>query len=234
MKKTPFSPKPHNRAQSPRVLTELALLNGPQKLTFRNRAIQSTDSVVADKDYTLAFNLAKSVCLPSNMEHHDHLTKLKAIRSATKSMVLAMQKNHVTHKRVLELRKTTRQAVVEANAKSAELEESKQKMAELQTEIARLTGLVNSAEADKQKAAAVLKDKYLRELAKLKKKKDAEITKLEKSLEDAEDRGYKKGEATYIQQCEAAKDIFFKCGWKAAVVHLGHSQETEVFLHPLP
>lgn len=37
------------------------------KLTFRNRAIQSTDSVVADKDYTLAFNLAKSVCLPSDM-----------------------------------------------------------------------------------------------------------------------------------------------------------------------
>ncbi|GMP92106.1 hypothetical protein CsSME_00042474 [Camellia sinensis var. sinensis] len=59
-------------------------------MTYKNRAITTTDSVVADKDHTLAFNLAKSVCLPSDMEHHDHLTELKAIRSATKSMVLAM------------------------------------------------------------------------------------------------------------------------------------------------
>ncbi|GMP62291.1 hypothetical protein CsSME_00024447 [Camellia sinensis var. sinensis] len=59
-------------------------------MTYKNRTISNTDSVVADKDHTLAFNLAKSVCLPADMEHHDHLTELKAIRSATKSMVLAM------------------------------------------------------------------------------------------------------------------------------------------------
>ncbi|GMP49650.1 hypothetical protein CsSME_00016569 [Camellia sinensis var. sinensis] len=59
-------------------------------MSFKNRAITNTDSVVAEKDHSLAFNLAKSVCLPADMEHHDHLTELKAIRSATKSMVLAM------------------------------------------------------------------------------------------------------------------------------------------------
>ena len=51
-------------------------------------------------------------------------------------------------------------------------------------------------------------------------------------MEDAEDRGYKEGEATYILQCEAAKDIFFECGWKMAVTQLGHGPETEVFLNP--
>ncbi|XP_028096975.1 uncharacterized protein LOC114296834 [Camellia sinensis] len=120
------------------------------KITFQNHAIKDSDSVVVKKDHFLVFNLAKSVCLPADMEHHNHLTELKAIRSATKSMVLAMQKNHIAHKRVLELRKTTRQAVAEANAKTTELEESKKQVAELQTEMARLTGLVSSAEADKK------------------------------------------------------------------------------------
>ena len=79
-----------------------------------------------------------------------------------------------------------------------------------------------------------MKDKYLRELAKLERKKNVEITELEKKVENAEDRGYKEGEATYILQCEAAKDIFFKCGWKAAVAQLGHGQETEVFINSHP
>ena len=39
----------------------------------------------------MAFNLAKSVCLPADMEHHKNLTELKAIRSATKSMILVSQ-----------------------------------------------------------------------------------------------------------------------------------------------
>ena len=53
-------------------------------------------------------------------------------------------------------------------------------------------------------------------------------------MEDAEDRGYKEGEATYILQCEAAKDIFFNCGWKRATAQLGHGSEPEVFLNPPP
>ncbi|XP_028122413.1 uncharacterized protein LOC114319591 [Camellia sinensis] len=202
------------------------------KITFQNRAITDSDLVVAEKDRLMAFNLAKGVCLPADMRHHDHLTELKALRSSTKSMVLAIQKNHIAHKRVLELQKTTRQAMVEANEKAAELKASQQKVAELETEVARLTGLVTSVDADKQKALAVMKDKYLRELAKLEGKKSAEITKLEKKLEDAEDRGFKEGEALYIKQREAAKDLFFKCGWRAAVVQLGQGSETEVFNPP--
>ncbi|GMP81592.1 hypothetical protein CsSME_00036245 [Camellia sinensis var. sinensis] len=131
-----------------------------------------------------------------------------------------MQKNHVAHKRVLELCKTVRLVVVDVNAKMVELNEMKQKASELEADNARLTELVNTAEADKQKALTVLKDRYLRELAKLEKKKDAEIAELKKSVDDAENRGYKEGKATYILQCEAAKDIFFKCRWKAAMSKL--------------
>lgn len=144
----------------------------------------------------------------------------------------AMQKNQIAHKRVLELRKTTRQAVAEADQKTVELNEAKQKMTELQSEVARLTGLVDLAEVDKQKALTELKDRYLRELATVKQNKKAEITELEKKIGDAEDRGFKEGRATYILQCEAAKDLFFKCGWKAAVEQLGHRPETELFLNP--
>ncbi|XP_028079186.1 uncharacterized protein LOC114280968 [Camellia sinensis] len=188
--------------------------------------------MVAEKDHLMAFNLAKSACLPADMEHHNHLTELKAIRSATKSMVLAMQNNHIAHKRVLELRKTTRQAMAKVTKKTAELEQARKQIAELQTENGRLTGL-GSAEADKQKVAAVIKDKYLRELAKLEGKKNVEMTKLEKKLEVAENRGFKEGEALYIKQCEAAKDLFFKCEWKGVVAQLGHGPETEVFNPPL-
>ncbi|GMP60529.1 hypothetical protein CsSME_00023356 [Camellia sinensis var. sinensis] len=177
----------------------------------------------------MAFNLAKSVCLPADMEHHKHLTELRAIRSATKSMVLAIQKSHIAHKRVLELRKTTRQALAEVTEKTAELEQARQQIAELKFENDHLTGLVSSAEAEKQKAVAVIKDKYLRELAKLEGKKNAEIEHLKKSANDAELRGYKEGEATYIKQCEAAKDLFFKCDCRAAIEQLGHDSETEVF-----
>ncbi|KAF5943684.1 hypothetical protein HYC85_017761 [Camellia sinensis] len=179
------------------------------KITFQNRAIRDTDSVVVEKDHLMAFNLAKSVYLPPDMEHHDHLTELKALRSSTKSMVLAIQKNHIAHKRVLELRKTTRQAMAKANAKNTVLEESKKKIAELQTEMACLNGLVSSAEANKRKAAAVVKDKYLRELAKLEGKKDAEIKELEKKLEDAENRGYKEGEATWWKNLSLVENLSF-------------------------
>ena len=58
------------------------------KITFQNRAIQDTDSVVAEKDHLMAFNLAMSVCLPADMEHHKNLTVLKAIRSASIYMLL--------------------------------------------------------------------------------------------------------------------------------------------------
>ena len=77
----PPSPQPEcaNRASSSKW---------SPRMTFKNRAICDTDSVVADKDHMLAFNLPKSVCLPPDMDHHAHLTELKTIRSAPKSMVL--------------------------------------------------------------------------------------------------------------------------------------------------
>ncbi|GMP62827.1 hypothetical protein CsSME_00024783 [Camellia sinensis var. sinensis] len=134
----------------------------------------------------MAFNLARSVCLPVDMEYHKNLTELKGIRSATKSMMLAMQKSHITHKRVLELRKTARQAMAEVTEKTAELEEARKQIAELNSENGHLAGLVSSAEAEKQKVAAVIKDKYLCKLAKLEGKKNAEIEQLKKDADDAE------------------------------------------------
>ena len=117
----------------------------------------------------------------------------------------------------MELRKVTRQAAAEAEAKAAELEEARKEMAELRGEVGRLTGLVSSAEAEKQKAAIALKDKYLRELVKLERKKDAEISQAKESAKEAEKKGFKEVEDIYVKQCGAGKDLFFKCGWSGAV-----------------
>ena len=62
--------------------------------------------------------------------------------------------------------------------------------------------------------------------------KDAEITVLKKKAEDVVVKGFKDGEAAYIQQCEAAKDLFFKCGWRGAVEQLGCGPDTEVYNAP--
>ncbi|XP_028101442.1 nucleoporin nup211-like [Camellia sinensis] len=151
------------------------------------------------------------------MEHHlkQLNTEMKSIRSASKSMILALQKNNVTYRKVQELRKTTRQAMAEAEAKAAELLQAEKRMAELEAENGRLADLVNSAEAEKQKAAIVMKDKYLQELLKLEKRKDAEISELKKNMEAVEKEGYKRGykeaEDAYVEQCDAAKELFFKC-----------------------
>ena len=111
---------------------------------------------------------------------------------------------------MLELRKTTRHAMAEAEAKTADLERAKKQIAELQFENGRLTGLVSSAKAEKQKITVTVKDKYLRELAKLEDKKDAEIADLKKKSSDAHSQGSKDAECLYIPQCEVAKDLFFK------------------------
>ena len=129
----------------------------------------------------------------------------------------AIQKNNIAHKKVLELRKTTRHAMADGEAKIAELEHAKKQIAELQFENGRLTGLVSSAEAKKQKIEATVKDKYLRELAILEGKKDAEIADLKKHVGDTNATGFKEAEGLYIPQCEGAKDLFFKCGWRSAV-----------------
>ena len=47
----------------------------------------------------------------------------------------ALQENLITHRKVLELRKVTRQAAAEAEAKAVELEEARKEMAELRGEV---------------------------------------------------------------------------------------------------
>ena len=39
-------------------------------------------------------------------------------------------------------------------------------------------------------------------------------------------------EGLYIPQCEGAKDLFFKCGWRSVVEQLGCGPETEVYNAP--
>ncbi|XP_028089121.1 uncharacterized protein LOC114289573 [Camellia sinensis] len=89
--------------------------------------------------------------------------------------------------------------------------------------------MVSSAEAEKQKTAIILKDKYLRELLKLERKKDAEI---KEKVKQADQQGFKRAEDAYAQQCNAAKDLFFKCGWRGAVEKLDQDPQTEVFNPP--
>ncbi|XP_028067670.1 ankyrin repeat domain-containing protein 6-like [Camellia sinensis] len=162
----------------------------------RNSSNNTTNTTAMGDDSTVLHTAVKLECY----------VRLKRVTT----LLQAIQKNNLAHKKVLELQKTTRQAVAEAEAKTAQLEQAKKQIAELQLENGRLTGLVSSAEAEKQKIAITVKDKYLRELAKLEGKKDAEIADLKKKVGDANAQGFKEAEGLYILQCEGAKDLFFK------------------------
>lgn len=63
----------------------------------------------------------------------------------------------------------------------------------------------------------------------MRKLRDAHKVEKDKAVDDAEDRGYAKGERTYERQVQATKDIFFQCGWKAAVEKVGLGQDAEMF-----
>lgn len=108
----------------------------------------------------------------------------------------------------------------------------KASLAELNVEKEALRKLVHSVEMNKQKALAEKKDRYLCELTKLERSKNAEIKALEKKMEDAKNRGYAEGKQAYVQQCEVAKDIFFKFGQKAAAEQLSQEHDFDVFLNP--
>ena len=69
----------------------------------------------------------------------------------------------------------------------------------------------------------------MRELLQLERKNDAEI---KEKVKQADQQGFKRAEDAYAQQCNAAKDLFFKCGWRGAVEKLGHDPQTEVFTPP--
>ena len=66
----------------------------------------------------------------------------------------------------------------------------------------------------------------------LRKLHDAHKEERDKAVDEAEDRGYKQGEKTYERQVKATKDIFFQCGWKAAVEKVSLGQDTEMFENP--
>ena len=100
-------------------------------------------------------------------------------------LLQALQKTTIAHKQVMELRKTTRLAVRAAETKAAELTQAQKRAVELEAEVARLTGLVASANSDKQKAVIEVKDQYLWEMAQLEAKKDAEISELKQKANDA-------------------------------------------------
>ncbi|GMP72866.1 hypothetical protein CsSME_00030759 [Camellia sinensis var. sinensis] len=73
------------------------------------------------------------------------------------------------------------------------------------------------------------KTRYLAELRKL---RDAQKAEKDKAVDDTEDRGYAEGERTYERQVQVTKDIFFQCGWKAAVEKLGLGPNAEMFQSP--
>lgn len=79
-------------------------------------------------------------------------------------------------------------------AKDAKLNELKAQLDEVSTVRDQLVEQVCKVEKDTQKALANKKNRYLRELNKVKDTKKVEIKVLEKKMEDAEDRGYAEGE----------------------------------------
>lgn len=83
----------------------------------------------------------------------------------------------------------------------------------------KLLGQLGSAEQERDAFYAVLEE--------LKKAKD-------KTVDEAEDRSFKKAEESYTKQVKATKDIFFQFGWKAACEKLGQELKTEVFTSPPP
>lgn len=58
------------------------------EFTYQGRPVSAEDSVYADKDYSLGFNMTKGLILPADMKKHDELSDLKVLRSAAKSIVL--------------------------------------------------------------------------------------------------------------------------------------------------
>ncbi|GMP82669.1 hypothetical protein CsSME_00036875 [Camellia sinensis var. sinensis] len=59
---------------------------------YQGRAVSAEDSVYAEKDYSLGFNLTKGLILPADMKKHDELSDLKVLRSAAKSIVLSRKR----------------------------------------------------------------------------------------------------------------------------------------------
>ncbi|GMP51934.1 hypothetical protein CsSME_00017965 [Camellia sinensis var. sinensis] len=179
---------------------------------YQGRAVSFEDSIYADKDYSLGFNLTKGLILPADMKKHDELSDLKVLRPAAKSIVLSL-----------------RDAISENEAQKGEIAKLKAAQEAVVAERDTLLQKVDRASEEKQRAVKSTKAQYLAELRKL---RDAYKEERDKVVDEAEDRGYKQGEKTYERQVQATKDIFFQCGWKAAVEKVGLGQDAEMFVNP--
>ncbi|GMP26804.1 hypothetical protein CsSME_00003091 [Camellia sinensis var. sinensis] len=180
------------------------------EMKYKGRAVITADSVYADKDYSFGFNMTKGLLLPADMKKHEELSDLKVIRSAAKSIVLAAQKNYLAHERMIAMRQSVRDASTDNKAKTIELEKLKATQEEAVAERDRLVEWLARADEDKKNALQVTKARYIAELHKLHEAHKAE------------------GEKAYERQVQGTKDIFFQCGWKAAVEKLGLGQDSDM------
>ncbi|GMP35149.1 hypothetical protein CsSME_00007720 [Camellia sinensis var. sinensis] len=155
---------------------------------YQGRAVSSEDSVYADKDYSLGFNLTKGLILPADMKKHDELSDLKVLRSAAKSIVLATQKNYLAHDRMIKVRQSLRDAISENEAQKGEIAKLKAAQEAVVAERDTLLQKVDRASEEKQRAVKSTKARYLAELRKL---RDAHKEERDKAVDEAEDRGYK-------------------------------------------
>ncbi|THG14579.1 hypothetical protein TEA_004985 [Camellia sinensis var. sinensis] len=71
------------------------------ELSYKGRAVSTADSVNADKDYSLGFNMTKGLLLPADMKKHEELSDLKVPRSAAKSIVLLTKARYIAELRKL-------------------------------------------------------------------------------------------------------------------------------------
>ncbi|GMP60340.1 hypothetical protein CsSME_00023243 [Camellia sinensis var. sinensis] len=163
------------------------------------------------------------------MKKHDELSDLKALRSSVKSIMLAAQKNYLAHERMIAMRKSLWEAIADNKEKVAELAKLKAAQEEAAAERDRLAERLAQAEEDKKNSFQVTKAKYIAELRKL---QDAHKAELDKQVNDAEDCGYAEGKRAYERQVQGTKDIFFQCGWNAAMEKLGLGQDSDAFQNP--
>ncbi|GMQ02459.1 hypothetical protein CsSME_00048675 [Camellia sinensis var. sinensis] len=199
------------------------------EIKYNGRPVSAANSVYADKDYSLGFNMTKGLILSADMKKHDELSDLKMLRSAAKSIVLVAQKNYLAHECMIVVQQSLRDAIAENKAKTAEIAKLKVAQEAVEAQRDTISQKLARAEEDKQRAVKQTKARYLAGLRKL---CDAHKEEKDKAADNAEDRGCAQGEKTYERQVQATKDIFFQCSWKAAVEKVGLGQDAEMSQNP--
>ncbi|GMP49329.1 hypothetical protein CsSME_00016351 [Camellia sinensis var. sinensis] len=175
------------------------------ELSYKGRAVFTADSVYADKDYSLGFNMTKGLLLLADMKKHEKLSDLKVLHSAAKSIVLAAQKNYLAHEQMIAMWRSLRDAITDNKAKMAELTKLKAAQEAAEAERNKLTEQLARAEEDKQRALQLTKARYIAELRKL---HEAHKAEQDKAVDDAEDRSYAEGERAYERQVQEPRTSF--------------------------